>query len=55
MEDRFLLVGKCIASLQRGERPSESVLEDRNLKAKSKLTLFYKRLGFEKADGIILG
>lgn len=54
MEDYFLLAGKCIASLQRDERPSESILEAVNLKAKSNLTLLYKALGLRKQTELSL-
>lgn len=48
LENRLPLVRKCVACLERDERPSDDVLKTLNLNSKSNLTLLYKALGLRK-------
>ncbi len=54
LEHLLRLLDTSVVSLERGERPSETVLEAVNLKAKSNLTLLYKALGMRKQTELSL-
>lgn len=48
LENRLPLVSKCLATLERGERPPDVIIEALSLTSTSNLTLFYKALGLRK-------